>query len=253
MRRKRNENVVLKFSISLVVIVAILVACYLVFNALGFTSLTKEELQAYIQDFGALAPIAFIAVSFLQVTFVPIPGMVTILAGNYLFGAWRSFLYSYIGMMLGSIFAFLLGRLIGKPFVNWLVGSEKTVDNYLKRLKGRENVLLFFMFLFPLFPDDILCSIAGLCPLTFLGFILMQIVTRATSIGATLLFLSGEVIPYNAWGIPIIAVLLVLGVVAFIVSMKNAEKINKFVSNLAIKVSDKFKKDNKKQEDKIED
>ena len=32
----------------------------------------------------------------------------------------------------------------------------------------------------------------------------MQLLTRATSIGATLLFFSGELIPYEGWGIPVI-------------------------------------------------
>ncbi len=242
MKRNINQKTVLRLVFSLIVIVAIVVLCYLVFDRLGWTNLGKEELQAYIESFGALAPLVFIAVSFLQVTLIPIPGMVTILAGNYLFGAWRSFLYSYVGMMLGSLFAFMLGRVIGRPFVNWLVGSEKAVDDYLKRLKGRENVLLFFMFLFPFFPDDVLCSVAGLCPITLFGFMLMQAVTRFTSIGATLLFLSGEVIPYNEWGIPIIILLSILGIVAFIISMKNAEKINNALSTFADKIKVKKKK-----------
>ena len=40
----------------------------------------------------------------------------------------------------------ILGRKIGRPFVNWIVGDKETVDYYLKKLKGKETIILFFMF-----------------------------------------------------------------------------------------------------------
>jgi uncharacterized membrane protein YdjX (TVP38/TMEM64 family) len=176
-------------------------------------------------------------------TFVPIPGAVTILAGNYVFGAGQSFLYSYIGMLAGALFAFALGRWIGRPFVNWIAGGKEKVDEWLLKLKGRENVLLFFMFFLPAFPDDILCSVAGILPIGWLGFTVMQIITRATSVGATLLFMSGEVIPFNEpWGIAVLAVVGVLAVLAFIISYRNAERINSALERLADKIVGKFKK-----------
>ena len=60
------------------------------------------------------------------------------------------------------------------------------------------------MFLLPMFPDDILCSIAGIMPITYSVFIFMQLITRFTSIGGTLLFMSGEIIPYHGWGLVLI-------------------------------------------------
>ena len=82
------------------------------------------------------------------------------------------------------------------------------------------------MFLFPFFPDDLLCSIAGILPITFIGFMVMQIITRITSIGATLLFMSGEIIPYHGWGIPVLIIIGILAIIAFVISYKNADKIN---------------------------
>ena len=119
---------------------------YLIFHLLGWTKISKEELQTYIESTGAIAPLVFVFVSFLQVTFVPIPGSVTILVGNYLFGAWFSFLYSYIGMFIGAMLAYFLGRIIGRPFINWVAGSKEEADRWIKKLKGKEKVLLFFMF-----------------------------------------------------------------------------------------------------------
>ncbi len=231
-----KKKFIKKLIISIVTIIAIVGIGYLFFYLLGWTDMTREELQAFVVSTGAIAPLAFIAISFLQVTFIPIPGAITILAGNYVFGAGLSFLYSYIGMLGGAMFAFFLGKVLGRKFVNWIAGSAETVDEWIKKLKGRENVLLFFMFLLPFFPDDLLCAIAGLFPLSYFGFFLMQALTRATSIGATLLFMSGEVIPYHGWGLVVLAVISVLAIIAFIISYKNAEKINVWFSEFTDKI-----------------
>ncbi len=219
-----NKKIFLKILL-VAAIVGALIGIYFIFKSLGLTDVTREDVQAYVQKTGVWAPIVFILISFLQVTFVPIPGAITILAGNYVFGAWKSFFLSYIGMMAGALFAFFLGRVFGKKLVYFLAGGEEKVENWLKKLKGKQNVVLFFMFLLPFFPDDLLCLIAGLLPLSFFGFFMMQVITRATSIAGTLFFMSGEIIPYHGWGIPVLIALGILAIIAFILSYKYSEKI----------------------------
>ena len=180
---EKKKKVIIKLAISALFIIAIMIVAYLIFDALGITNLTRRQLQDFFYSTGVLAPLVFIGVSFVQVSIVPIPGMVTILAGNYLFGPILAFLYSYIGMMAGAIFAWWLGKVLGRPYVNWLAGGKEQADEWLKRLKGREIVFLFFAFLLPLFPDDFLCSVAGVLPISFFTFFVMQVITRATSIG----------------------------------------------------------------------
>ncbi len=231
-----------KLIVSVIAIGLFLGAIYLVFYLLGWTNVSKEQLQEYVYSTGVIAPLVYILISFLQVTFVPIPGAVTILAGAYVFGAGLSFLYSYIGMMLGSIVAYLLGKLIGKPFVNWITGGQEKTDEWIAKLKGKENVLLFFMFLFPFFPDDLLCSVAAVLPIKWYGFFAMQIITRATSIGATLLIMSGEIIPFHGWGLWVLGGIAVVGIVAFVFSFKYADKINNFFTTLAQKITDKLRR-----------
>lgn len=236
------KSIIIKIIISLLVIGLIILGLYFLFKYLGWTNLTKEELQAKIASTGVFAPIVFIVASFLQVTFIPIPSSVTIIVGNYLFGFWLSFLYSYIGIILGSILAFYLGRWIGRPFVNWVVGDSKAVDEYLIKMKNKEKVILFFMFLLPLFPDDALCSLAGILPISFLTFLFMQLLTRATSILGTLFFMSGEIIHYDALGISIIVIVCILALVAFYLSYKYADKINEIFYNIMDKITFRKKK-----------
>ncbi|MBQ4071492.1 MAG: TVP38/TMEM64 family protein [Clostridia bacterium] len=234
-----------KLLISALVIGAIVVGAYLLLRHLGLTDLTSEAIREYVDSTGVWAPIVFIIISFLQVTFVPIPGAVTIVAGYLCFGFWESFLYSYVGMMLGAVVAYLLGRWIGRPFVVWLAGGEDKVDYWLKKLKGRENLLLFFMFFLPLFPDDLLCSVAGIIPQKPLTFTLMQLVTRTTSIGATLI---STTIALQGWPF---AVLIAVGALVliplFIWCYKNIERVNDFFSRVISRIFRRRKNEENKE------
>ena len=144
--------------------------------------------------------------------------------------------------MLGAWLGFLLGRLIGRPYINWIAGSREEADEWLSKLKGREKVFLFFAFLFPLFPDDLLCSVAGMLSIKFSTFTVMQLVTRTTSIGATLLFMSGEVIPYEGFGLVVIIALILLAIAAFVLSMIYAEKLNALFESFVKRFSDALHK-----------
>ena len=108
MKKETKESIV-KLILSGALIGLILLIGYFILKQLGILDMTREEIQAFIESTGFIAPIVFVAISFLQVTFVPIPSTVSILAGNYIFGPWLAFIYSYIGIMLGAMLAFALG------------------------------------------------------------------------------------------------------------------------------------------------
>lgn len=94
-------------------------------------------------------------------------------------------------------------------------------------------------FLSPFFPDDLLCSVCGILKMKFIVFLIMQIATRATSILAIILFMSGNFIPYSGWGIPVLALVGILAIIAFLISYKYLDKIEAFFIN---KLSKKDKK-----------
>lgn len=221
---------IIRLIISLLVICAVILSVYLVLRHFGLTGVGEDKIRLWLDSTGAWAPAVFILISFLQVTFIPIPGAITIVAGYYFFGFWGSFIYSYIGMMLGAIVGYILGRVIGRPFVVWLAGSEDKLDGWLSKLRGRENLLLFFMFLLPLFPDDLLCSVAGVIPQKPTTFIIMQLITRTTSIGATLI---STAVVLQGWPFAIIiAVALALVIPIFIWCYKNIERVSDFFAGI---------------------
>ena len=71
-----------------------------------------QALRDYIAQFGNWAVFWFIAFCFLQVVVLPVPGSVTVAAGVALFGPFKCAVYSFIGIVAGSIVAFAIGRRI---------------------------------------------------------------------------------------------------------------------------------------------
>lgn len=160
------------FSISVIII-------YFWFKSNGNLSIfnSQESLQAYIDSFGAKAPIIFIIIQIVQVIISPIPGNITTLAGGALFGFWPAFLYSSIAVILGSIAAFTIARYLGHPLVVRFIGQHST-DKYLSVIHAKGKVVLATMFLMPFFPDDIICFIAGISGVSYFFFIITVILTR---------------------------------------------------------------------------
>lgn len=243
MERKINwKKTILKLLLGILVLALFFGAIYLVLHLLGYTNFSQEQLQELIEKTGVYGKLCFILITFLQVTFIPIPSAVTILAGSYLFGFWWGFILSFIGSFLGSMFAYFLGRTIGRSFVDWAIGDKETVDYYLNKLKGKETVLLFFMFLLPAFPDDALCSIAGITNMKTSTFTLIQIITRPIGIFGTLFFMSGEFIPYEGWGLAIIILVVLLSLVAFCFAFKYSDKINNYLEKVSEKITNSLKR-----------
>lgn len=212
---------------------------FLIISATGIISkLTSiDALRDYIASFGATAVLIFILFQFLQVVVLPIPGSVSVGVGVALFGPLRCSLFSFIGIFLGSVVAFAIGRVIGYKAVCWIVGKDD-LDKWLKKVKGKDYLLLSIMFLLPLFPDDILCFVAGLSSITWTYFIIMIIITRLISVFTTSFSL--QLIPFNTWwGITIWILLSAAVVVSFWLVWKYSDRIDGFLKS-------KFKKKNKK-------
>lgn len=160
---------------------------------------SRENVRAFVDQFDPYGPLAFFLVQALQVIAAPIPGNVTALAGGALFGLWPGFLISTAGLIAGSCAAFAIARYYGRPIVEKLV-KPAIVDKYIDTLANRHFVLLFLLFLFPFFPDDALCLIAGISALPFHVFLLLVVVGRPPGMLVASLVGSGiAVVPWWGW------------------------------------------------------
>ena len=138
---------------------------------------SQQALQEFIKSFGVWAPVLFLAIQVIQVVVSPIPGNVTGLVGGALFGWIKGFILNATGVIAGSILAFYLARFLGKSFIIPLIGKE-VYARYNKVFNGKFLVGLLLIFLFPFFPDDALCFLAGLSSLPLSIFLLMVVIGR---------------------------------------------------------------------------
>ena len=107
----------------------------------------------------------------------PIPGGAIEFLGGYLFGVKAGFIYSMIGLTLGSWFAFSLAKIFEKWVVEKFV-SPKMMEKF-DYLIGHEGVILsFLLFLIPGFPKDALCYILGLTPMHLGIFLIISTIGR---------------------------------------------------------------------------
>jgi uncharacterized membrane protein YdjX (TVP38/TMEM64 family) len=137
----------------------------------------RAQLKALIRSYGAYSPAPYIFLQMIQVVIAPIPGGAVEFIGGYLFGAKAGFLYSMIGLLIGSSVAFGLARIFEKLAVEKLVSAE--TRKKFDYLIGHEGLILsFLLFLIPGFPKDALCYILGLTPMGFGIFLLISLVGR---------------------------------------------------------------------------
>ena len=194
----QNKSVMIKTSISIYLILVFCLSSAYFLQKTGFFVVFKdaEKLQEYLQKAGIWMPLFYILLQFLQVVILPIPSIVSTVVGVALFGAFQAMLYSILGILLGSAAAFCIGKKFGYKAVAWMVGEE-TLQKWQKKLKGKDNLFLTLAFLLPLFPDDILCFLAGLSSMTWRYFLIMIFVTRTLGIAGTCY--SIDFIPFNTW------------------------------------------------------
>lgn len=235
----KNRDIFYSVVLTVVSIMIIILTLYDILNRTRIYERfdTLEEFRIFINSYGGISKIVLIIAQMLQVTLVPIPSSLSIIVGDELFGFGWSYILCLIGVMLGSIMAFGFGRILGIKFANYLLGKKNLV-RYQKIVKGKDKILLSLMFIFPFFPDDLLCIIAGLSTMSFGGFVFIMLVSRSISIFGTLLIKRGLliIVPFKGWGISIWAIFLILIICSMVYGIKNSERIENYVSEIANKI-----------------
>lgn len=181
-------------------------------------------LRAYIDRSAPYSHLTFFVVQLLSVVLAPIPSNLTAAAGGLLFGTWPAFFLTYGAVMAGSLLVFWLARTLGRDFVDRVV-SRKLAEKYQKVIREKTTVFLALAFLLPYFPDDMLCILAGLTPITFGRFALLALFTRPWG----LLFasaLGGASLSIPLWAMVLIGL---AGVMIFVLGMLYGHRLERAV------------------------
>jgi uncharacterized membrane protein YdjX (TVP38/TMEM64 family) len=198
----------------LALVVALLVGVTVAVHQYAPFLLDPTRLRAFLAGFGSWTPAAFVALQAAQVVVAPIPGQLLGLVAGYLFGGLAGALYSMVGVTLGSAVAIGVSRRYGRPY------TERVVDDsVLERFDAIVEEVgvpgLFLMYLLPVFPDDVLCFVAGLTDIPLPRLLALVLVGRAPTF-VLVAYLGGSVADSNLAFAALLGVtLLVLAVLGY--------------------------------------
>ena len=210
------------------------------FDFLKYIS-SPTVIKDFILSTGALGIFVFVLIQIAQVVCVPIPSVIIILVGTLIYGPTICALLCSIGVIAGSFISFGIGKSFGKKFVGWIVGKDK-LQYYLGILNGREKLFLSIAFIFPLFPDDILCLISGISNITFKEFAKITFLTRPIGVICLCYFGGSFFTQFSSYKFVIIGLVVII-IVALLISLivikkkklKVADEIKILVKSLSFK------------------
>lgn len=166
---------------------------------------------------------------FLQVTVLPIPAYV-ILSASVSIGistlSWEFILVTISAYMCGCLLAYWLGWKFGKKAVKWCAGSEEDYDKWCDILNAKGKWWYLITVVFPFFPDDLLCIVAGSVKFNFWFYTISNLIGRTIGL-VTMLYalrligMIGGGFPFMiiVWGVALLAEL-----IAYLVLKKKIKK-----------------------------
>lgn len=190
---------------------------------------SREGLRDWIRGFGPRGPLVYIAAQAFQVVIFAIPGEPIQIAGGVLFGGLLGTVLAVAGTLLGSTVGFTLARLLGKPFVASFVSPERMAAIEKLLASPRALSVLFFLFLIPGIPKDVLIYVAGISPIRFPLFIAASTLARLPGlIGSAVI---GGAAATNRWGF--VVILSAVVVALFVAGLLLRTKLQSWIEGLA--------------------
>ena len=217
---------VIRISTVILIFCTIIVVFYVIFDKVGWLKYFRdfEIIREFILSTKQWGVIIFLILTILQVVLLPIPAALTIIIGVAIYGPFWSFVLSLIGTYIGSIICFWLGKSFGSKLVAWMIGKENA-NKYANMLNVKGKWIFVLMLLFPFFPDDTLCLVAGTTKMSWKFFVLSVLLARPFTIAFTSFFGSGEIIPFSGWGLPVWAGIFVACIVLIFIANKVKDKL----------------------------
>lgn len=195
-----------------------------------------DRARSLIEQAGPWGPLMFIGLQIVQVLIAPIPGTVTGFAGGYLFGTFLGTLYAIIGATIGFTIIFVLARKLGRPFVEYFV-DKKHLKKFDYIAESNGTFVLFLIFLLPVFPDDIICYLAGLTNIKIRTLILISLAGRLP--GYIVLSFAGSGVAES--NITLVSIIVTLLLIISAIGFWQRKRLERFVKRLS------DKKDTKKE------
>lgn len=119
-----------------------------------------QRIREFFLDFGAFAPVMYLALVTAEVVIAPIPGLLLYAPGGAIFGPLLGGALSLGGNVMGAGIACLLARSLRPRWIDHYFSSEKALA-IQSQLEQKGGWCIFFLRLNPLTSSDIVSYAAG--------------------------------------------------------------------------------------------
>ena len=176
---RKKKNILIGVIVFLVVM---LILGFIVGGKIVSLVRNPKSFRKWVSDLGIWGKLIMIGISAFQIIVAVIPGEPIEIASGYAFGWFLGAVLCLNGTVLGQSIVFLLAKKYGLDFVEIFVKKQKLEK--MKFLKDNEKiyVTIFFIFLIPGTPKDVLSYVAGITSIKLLPFLLVSGVARIPSV-----------------------------------------------------------------------
>ncbi|MGL4731430.1 MAG: TVP38/TMEM64 family protein [Clostridium sp.] len=191
---KRVDNFLKKYGIHLffcIFLIITIIVGYEYFVKYAAVLKNPQRIKEIILSYGVFSFLIYIALQILQVVFFFIPGEVVQIVGGYIYGPIVGSILSSIGIALGSAIGYFLARYLMREQVQKMI-EKRDLKLFRKILtKGSNKLVIFFIYLIPGIPKDILVYLCGVSNINFLEFLIYSSLGRFPWIVTSALFGNG--------------------------------------------------------------
>ena len=190
-----------------------------------------EALREVIAGAGVWAGAVYCALQMMTVIIAPIPSNISMMAGALALGFWPAMILGVLAVIAGSVIVFLAARALGRNAVQRFL-DKGVMEKYLPIIEEKQDMFLFLTMLFPFFPDDALCMLAGLTKIPLGRFVAIMALARPWGLVVAALLGSGSLsLPVWAW-----AVIGGAGLLIFVFAMKYSAQIEEALLGLVRRI-----------------
>ena len=137
-----------------------------------------DDVVAFLEKYETQSIFVYIGLQIVQIVISIIPGQVFQMAAGYIYGFWPALLFAMAGALAGTAISFMLAKVLGRDFLHIFFCEEK-MSYYIERLNSKKMyTIVFFLYLIPGIPKDMVSYAAGVSEIKFKPFIIISALGR---------------------------------------------------------------------------
>ena len=169
---------ILKLAVLFGIVIGLPIYVYFAYPELIDRFKSLQEINKLLIQYKTASIFIYIGLQIFQIVISVLPGQALQFAAGYAYHFWFGFLYSVIGISIGTVITFYLARILGKDALHVIFGEER-FNKFVRTLnKKRSYIVLFVIFLIPGIPKDLFTYAAGVSEIRIVPFLLLSLTGR---------------------------------------------------------------------------